>query len=175
MKAAYYPILRIVITLLMGVFMIIFPQSILMYIAFVMGLMLIIPGAIQLLRYLIVCCKRNRRDRRYNPMKFPILATLCVIAGIMIIVFADVIVKIFSLLLAAALIVAGGYEIIMIARSQRRNVVGYYIMPALLALLGIFILVNPLELLPKIIVIMFGAGAIVYSINEIVYMARLEQ
>lgn len=175
MKAAYYPILRIVVTLLLGVFMIIYPNSFLSYIAIVAGLILIIPGLIQLLRYLIVCSKRNRRDRRYNPMKFPIVATLCIAAGAAIIIFANNIIGIFSLLLAVVLIYAGINEIVKIIRSRRKKKFGYYVMPALLAILGVFILVNPLNLLPNIIVIMFGVGAIVYSINEIIYLARLEQ
>lgn len=175
MKSAYYPILRIVLIILIGIFMIIYPESILKYIAVVIGLLLLIPGAIQLIRYLIVCCKRNRRDRRYNPMTFPFLATFCVLAGVAVIVFSQEIAMVFSLLLAAGLISAGGYEIGMIVKSECRNRVGYYLLPALLVLLGIFILVNPLDLLPKIMIIMFGVGAIIYGINEIVYLARIER
>jgi hypothetical protein len=63
----------------------------------------------------------------------------------------------------------------MIARSPNRNILGFYVLPALLSLLGIFILVNPLDLLPNVIVIMFGIGAIIYCINEIVYLARINK
>lgn len=173
MKAIYYPILRIVLTLLVGGAMIAFPGNVLSYIAIVVGLLFIIPGAIELLRYLIIYFRGNRRDRRNNPMRFPVIATLSIIAGIVVIAFSSQFIQIFALLLAVALIIAGGYEIIMIARSEVKNMVGFYIMPALLALLGIFILANPLDLLPNLIVIMFGVGAIIYAINEIVYLARI--
>ncbi|MBQ6939279.1 MAG: DUF308 domain-containing protein, partial [Muribaculaceae bacterium] len=106
-------------------------------------------------------------------INFPILATLCAVIGIIIIVFRHEVVKIFSLVLASALLIAGIYEIIMIARSTNRNILGFYVLPALLTLLGIFILINPLDLLPNVMVIMFGVGAIIYCINEIVYLARI--
>lgn len=175
MKSAYYPILRIVLTLIVGVFMIIFPNKVLSYIALLLGLLLLIPGTTQLLRYIIVYCKRNRRDRRYNPMTFPYLATACVVAGVAIIVFSSEIVKIFAFLLASALIFAGIYEIAMIVKSIRKNSIGYYIMPVFLILLGAFILLNPLDFLPKATVTLFGIGAIIYSINEILYMARIDR
>lgn len=174
MKTSYYPIIRIILTLIMGVLMIIFPQSILYYIAVVLGVMLIIPGVVQLTRYFIVYSKLNQRDRRYNPVKFPILATLAIIVGVLIIVFSDVIVKVFSLLLATMLILGGLYEIVMIFRSRHKMSYGYYIMPAILTLLGIFILMNPLDLIPNLIVVTFGIGSVIYCINEIIYMARIE-
>ena len=76
MKAAYYPILRIVLTLVSGIFMIIYPAGVLSYIAIIIGLLLIIPGLIQLLRYAIVFTKRNRRDRRNSPITFPFIALM---------------------------------------------------------------------------------------------------
>lgn len=173
MKPTYYPIIRIVLTLLVGIFMIISPSSVLSYIAIIVGLLLLIPGIIQLLRYAIVRFQRNRRDRRNSIINFPILATLCAVIGIIIIVFRHEVVKIFSLVLASALLIAGIYEIIMIARSTNRNIPGFYVLPALLTLLGVFILINPLDLLPNVMVIMFGVGAIIYCINEIVYLARI--
>lgn len=175
MKAAYYPILRIVLTLVSGIFMIIYPAGVLSYIAIIIGLLLIIPGLIQLLRYAIVFTKRNRRDRRNSPINFPFIALLCTLAGIAIIIFSDEIVKIFSFMLATGLIIAGIYEIVMILRSTTRNMIAFYILPTLLTLLGIFILANPLNMLPHMIVILFGIGAVVYSINEIIYMARISR
>ena len=170
MKPSYYPVLRIVLTLIAGVAMIMFPGRILAYIAILLGALLLIPGIVVLVRYAIVRFKRNRRDRRYNPMKFPLLALLAVIAGTAIIVMANKLSGIFSILLASALIFVGGYEIIALIRTKCNKKVSVYILPSLLVLLGIFILVNPLNLVPNLIVIMFGIGAIVYCINEVVYI-----
>ena len=78
-------------------------------------------------------------------------------------------------MLATGLIIAGIYEIVMILRSTTRNMIAFYILPTLLTLLGIFILANPLNMLPHMIVILFGIGAVVYSINEIIYMARISR
>ncbi|MBR3951913.1 MAG: DUF308 domain-containing protein [Bacteroidaceae bacterium] len=173
MKATYYPIIRIVFTLIVGIFMIISPSSILSYIAIIIGLLLLIPGIVQLLRYAIIRFQRNHRDRRNSSIKFPVLPTACAVTGILIIVFWKEVVKIFSIVLASSLLLAGIYEIMMIARSANRNKLGYYVLPALLTLLGVFILINPLDLLPNVIVIMFGVGAIIYCINEIIYLARI--
>ena len=175
MKPTYYPIIRIVLTLTVGIFMIISPGSVLSYIAIIIGMLMLIPGIIQLLRYAIVRFQRNHRDRRNSTLKFPILSTLCALVGILIIIFSHEVVKIFSLVLASSLLIAGVYEIIMIARSPNRNILGFYVLPSLLSLLGIFILVNPLDLLPNVVVIMFGIGAIIYCINEIVYLARINK
>ena len=95
MRPSYYPILRIVLTLIAGVAMILFPGEILSYIAILLGFLLIIPGAIQLIRYGVVRFKRNRRDRRYHPMKFPFIALLAVIAGVAIVVLSHELVGIF--------------------------------------------------------------------------------
>ncbi len=170
MRPSYYPILRIVLTLIAGVAMILFPGEILSYIAILLGFLLIIPGAIQLIRYGVVRFKRNRRDRRYHPMKFPFIALLAVIAGVAIVVLSHELVGIFSILLASALIFVGGYEILALIRTKNKLKVAVYLLPTLLILLGIFILVNPLHLIPSMIVIMFGVGAIIYSINEVVYL-----
>lgn len=175
MNPSYYPILRIVITLIAGIAMIIFPSQILSYIAILLGMLLIIPGAVQLIRYMIVRFKRSRRDRRNNPMRFPIVATLSVIVGIVIIIFSKELAGLFSILLASALIFAGVYEIVSLVRTKSNNKLAVYILPSVLVLLGIFILANPLNLIPNLIVIMFGIGSIIFSINEIVYLMLMER
>ncbi|MBO7317486.1 MAG: hypothetical protein J6U43_02055 [Bacteroidales bacterium] len=136
-------------------------------------MLLLIPGLVQILRYFIVRFQRNHRNRRNTTIKFPILATLCALAGVAIIIFWREVVMIFSLVLASGMLIAGVYELIMIARSVLRNQVGFYILPATLTLLGVFILINPLDLLPNMMVVMFGVGAIMYCINEIIYLARI--
>ncbi len=170
MNPSYYPILRIVLTLAAGVAMILFPGEILAYIAILLGFLLIIPGVTQLIRYAIVRFKRNRRDRRYHPMKFPFVALLAVMAGVTLVVLSHKLAGIFSILLASALIFVGGYEIMALIRTRSKHKVAIYLLPALLILLGVFILINPLHLIPNVIVIMFGIGAIIYSINEVVYL-----
>ena len=72
-----------------------------------------------------------------------------------------------------SLIIAGIYEIAMIVRSNVKGKWGFYVMPVSLSLLGIFILSNPLELLPHLIIVMFGVGAVIYAINELIYIARI--
>ena len=172
MKASYYPLLRIVLTLVTGIFMIVSPDSVLTYIAYIIGLLLIVPALIQLMRYALVRFQRNSGSAF---MTFPILSLLCAISGLFIILFSHEIVKVFSLLLASGLLIAGIYEIVLIARSANRNTLGYYILPIILTLMGIFIISNPLDLLPHVIVIMFGIGAIIYSISEIIYLVRISR
>lgn len=173
MKPIYYPILRVVLTLLVGIAMIAFPGSILTYLATVVGLLFILPGVVEWLRYLIINLKRSRRARRNNHMRFPLLATLSIVVGVIIMCFSVEFLKIFSFVLAVSLIIAGIYEIAMIVRSNVKGKWGFYVMPVSLSLLGIFILSNPLELLPHLIIVMFGVGAVIYAINELIYIARI--
>ena len=173
MKPTYYPILRIVLTLIAGIFMIVSPSSVLAYIAFIVGLLLFIPGAMQLIRYAFIRLQRNRRDRRNSTLKFPILSALCALSGIIIMIFWQETVMIFSLVLASGMLIAGVYETTLIARSEHRNILGYYIVPAILTLLAIFILINPLDMLPNMMVVLYGIGSLLYAISEIVYYARI--
>ena len=173
MKPTYYPILRIVLTLIAGIFMIVSPSNVLAYIAFVVGLLLFIPGLVQLMRYAIIRLQRNRRNRRNSTLKFPVLSALCALSGVLIMIFWQEMVMIFSLVLASGMLIAGVYEVVMIVRSEHRNILGYYIVPAILTLLAIFILINPLDMLPNMMIILYGIGAILYAISEIVYWARI--
>lgn len=175
MKPIYSSLLRIVIALLIGILMITNPQFILSYIALVLGLLLIIPALVVLLRYIIVHCRTNRRDRRNNPIAFPFLATLSIIAGIAIIVFQKEITMLLGYVLAVGLILVGTYEIVSLFRAKERLNIAFYIMPILLIILGIFIIINPLDLLANVIIILFGCGLVVYSINEFIYLARVEK
>lgn len=170
MRPTYYPILRIVLTFLAGIAMIMFPGEILSYIAILVGLLFIIPGVVIMIRYMIVRFKRNHRVRRNNTMKFPFIAMLAVIVGSVIVIMSNELSSIFSILLASALIFVGGYEVIVLMRTKLGKKISVYILPSLLILLGIFILANPLNLIPNMIVTMFGIGAIIYCINEVVYL-----
>ena len=174
-KPTYYPILRIVLTLIAGVFMIVAPGRVLTYIAYVVGVLLMVPGLVLLVRYAMVRWQRNQRYRRNHAVPFPVLALLCTIAGLSIIVFSQEIVEMLSLVLAVGLLIAGIYEIVMIAGSPCRYIPTFYIVPVVLTLFGVFVLINPLYLLPHVIVVLFGVGAVMYSICEIIYMTRINR
>ena len=73
------------------------------------------------------------------------------------------------------LFIAGIYEIVMIAGSPCRHLPTFYIVPVVLTLLGVFVLINPLYLLPHVIVVLFGVGAVMYSICEIIYITRINR
>lgn len=169
MKPMLNPLLRIIPALLVGIFMIAWPQQALCYIAIVLGLVLLIPGLIQVTRYIVMRTDKSRRVRRNNTMTFPVISTLCMLTGIAILCFPGTVACIFIYLLGAFLVFASIYEILFLALLGRHVPGGYYVLPILLLLTGILILVNPFTVTESLLVTIFGAGAIVYSVSEVFY------
>ena len=172
MKPLSNPLLLIIPSLAIGIFMLVWPAQALHYIAIALGLALLIPSLIQVIRYILMRTDRSRRTRRNSTMTFPVISTLCMLTGIAILCFPGTVARIFIYLLGAFLIFAGIYEILFLALLGRHVPRGYYILPILLLLTGILILVNPFTVTENILVTFFGAGAIVYSLSEMIYYLK---
>ena len=175
MKRYYNLLLRIIPTFIVGLFMVVFPQKALHYIALALGLVLLIPGVIKLIQYIIIRTQRSRRSRRNSKMTFPFMATFCTLSGIAILAYPSVVAKIFIYLLGAIIVFAGGYEILFLRLSKRNIPYGYYILPIFQLLIGLFILLNPLNVTERLIVTVFGIGAILYSLSEIICTLRFRR
>ncbi len=175
MKPLYNPLIYIILAFVLGIFMIVFPNYALHYIAIVLGLTLLIPGIIQMIRYIIEHSDKSRRIRRNSTLRFPILAALSILAGIAIICFPATVAKIFIYLLAASLVFAGIYEIVFLSLLHRRIPVGYYILPILILITGILLLLNPLSITKAVLVTIFGWGSIVYGISELIYYIKFRR
>lgn len=175
MRPLYNPLIHIALALALGIFMVVWPEQALHYIAIALGLTLLIPGIIQMVRYIIEHSDKSRRIRRNSTMRFPIIALLSMLGGIAILCFPATVAKICIYLLAAFLVFAGGYEIIFLALLQRKIPYGYYILPILILLTGILLLINPLSVTQTVIVAVFGWGSIVYSISELIYYIKFKR
>ena len=175
MKPLYNPLIHIILAFVLGIFMILFPDYALHYIAIVLGLILLIPGIVQVVRYIIEHTDKSRRMRRNSSLRFPLLALLCVIAGVAIICFPTTVAKIFIYLLAAFLVFVGIYEIVFLVQLHRNIPMGYYILPILILVTGILLLLNPLSITKAVLVTVFGGGAIVYGISELIYYIKFKQ
>ncbi len=172
MKPPYNPLIQIVPMIIIGAMMMIWPQLVLHYISFVLGLLLLIPSSIYIIRYTIQHSKRSRRNRRNSTTTFPYLSLLCALAGVAMMWFPDVITQIFIYLLGAFLIIMGGYRMIFLLPLRQYIPFGFFFPAILLILVGTFFLINPLELTENIIITLFGAGIILYGINELVYYLK---
>lgn len=169
MKPFSNPLLRIIPALIIGIPMIVWPKQTLHYIAIILGLVLLLPGLIQTIRYILMRTDKSRRVRRNSTMTFPFISTLCLLTGIAILCYPGTVARIFIYLLGAFLAFAGIYEILFLALLRRRLPAGYYILPILLLLTGISILINPFTVTENILMTIFGAGTILYSLSETIY------
>ncbi len=172
MKVIYAPITRIIPALLIGVIMVLFPHQALHYIAILLGLLLLIPGVIQLVRYTIAHTKRSRRLRRNSTITFPIIATIFSLIGIAILCFPAQTATLAMYLLGAALVFAGAYEILFLALRKQHIHTLYYVIPILLVVVGVFLLINPLAIAEQIVVRIFGISIILHAIIEIIYFIK---
>ena len=175
MKPMYNPLIHIILAFVLGIFMIAFPDYALHYIAIVLGLTLLIPGIIQVIRYLIEHSDKSRRNRLNSTLRFPMLATLSILAGVAIICFPATVAKIFIYLLAASLVFAGIYEIIFLSLLHRSIPIGYYILPILILITGILLFFNPLSITKAVMVAVFGIGSIAYGVSELIYYIKFRQ
>ncbi len=172
MKNKFLPLLRIIIVFILGVLLIIYPTLTSNIMLIIMGLMFIIPGAIQILRYYIVKRKHSRRDNSTNSLSFPYFSLLCILIGILFIIFISSLNRIFPGLLAAALIFAGAYKIYQMLRSPKKVRSTFYITPSIIIILGLFVFINPFTITNKALVIIFGISAIIYCIDEVIRLSQ---
>lgn len=157
-------IVRSICVLLMGVLFLVLGDSALSILVMAVGALLMLPGLVSLVSYI-----RHIAQRRM----FPLAALGSFILGLWMIVAPAVFVGFFMYVIGGVLVALGIYQLAGLSVSNRVLPVAWplYVLPALVLLLGIFVLFNPFEAAALPFILM-GIGCIISALNDVIAAVR---
>ena len=167
-----YAMLRGITALLIGVLLVFWSQSAVLYLIMAIGCLFLIPGLLSLLTYF-------RKPSLVGNRRFgwaQVLGVGSILFGLCLIVSPVFFEKSLMYALGIILSYAGLSEIIQLvsARQWVRVPGGFYVTPVLVMLLGIFILFNPIES-ANLPFILLGIGCMVYGLSDMVNVIKFRQ
>ncbi len=157
-------ILRSILGIVLGLLLIIWPEVAITYLVIMIGIFFIIPGLYALITYLF----RDKAADTYSGM-FPVISIGSILLGIWLVVMPDFFVGTFMYLLGILLIIAGIQQTYYLIKARKWSHVSYlfFILPAIIFIIGIMILVYPFGAAKNTFII-FGVASLLYGINEMI-------
>ncbi len=157
-------ILRSILGVVLGILLIMWPEIAITYLVIAVGIFFIIPGLYSIISYIF----RDRELNAYSPL-FPIIGAGSLLFGIWLVVMPNFFVGVFMYILGALLIIAGIQQTVMLVKARKWSVVpfGYYIIPALIFIIGIMILFYPFQAAANTFII-FGVAIMLYGVSELI-------
>lgn len=160
MKRLSYSFLRAICALVIGLILVLFPNEAGDYFVITIGVVFLIPSLISIVAYFT-------EKAGYRP-PFPLLAIGSLLFGLWLIImpgfFADFLTYVLGFILTM-----GGVQQIASLMSARRWMpvpAGFYVVPVLILLAGLFSLFNPVGVRSTIFMVI-GISAIVYACSEL--------
>lgn len=165
MKQMNYSLIRTVFALIIGLVLVIWPDTASDYLVITIGVLFIIPGLISLIGYFT----NNRASNR----RFPIEGLGSLLFGVWLVIMPQFFADLLMYLLGAILILGGAQQIyaVVIARRWTTVPMGFYVLPVLILLTGLFILFDPVKARNTAFLII-GIASIVYAVTELVNWFR---
>ena len=160
MKRLSYSFLRAICALVIGLILVLFPNEAGDYFVITIGVVFLIPSLISIVAYFT--------EKAEYRTSFPLLAIGSLLFGLWVIImpgfFADFLTYVLGFIL-----VMGGVQQVATLMSARRWMpvpAGFYRVPVLILLAGLFSLFNPVGVRSTIFIII-GASSIVYACSEL--------
>lgn len=165
MKRMNYSLIRTVFALIIGLVLVIWPNTASDYLVITIGVLFIIPGLISLIGYFTSDRTLNRR--------FPVEGLGSLLFGVWLVIMPDFFANLLMYVLGVILILGGAHQIYAVAIARRWTNVpaGFYVLPALILLAGLLILFNPVEARNSAFLII-GIASIVYAVTELINWFR---
>lgn len=162
MKAVSSAVVRGILTVLLGLALIIWPEEAIKYLVITIGILFILPGLFSIIAYFT-------HSREFSTARFPIEGAGSILLGIWLVAMPAFFVNILMYILGAFLLLASIQQFLTLFRARKYYGVpwGFYVVPSLLLILGIIILLNPFET-ASVVFILFGGAIFVYGISELV-------
>lgn len=157
-------ILRGVLALVVGLVLVMWPESAVIYMIMVIGACFLLPGIYSIVGYFL----RNKEDETASPL-FPLEGLGSLLFGGWLLLMPGFFAGILMYLLGAVLILAGIQQIGTLVRARKWSAVpyGFYILPSLILLVGVVILVYPMDVMANTLMI-FGIATLFYGANELI-------
>ena len=164
-----FALLRGLTALLLGLLLVFWSQSAVLYLIMVVGCFFLIPGILSLWSH-------YRRSSVEGSSRFgwsQVLGIGSILFGLCLIINPVFFEKSLMYALGIILSYAGLSEIIQLATARQwmRVPGGFYVVPILVMLVGIFILFNPIES-ANVPFIILGIGCMVYGISDMINVIR---
>lgn len=163
MKQLNNAVLRSIFAILLGLVLILWPETAIHYLVMTIGALFMVPGIISLINYL----SRDKRESSYT--MFPVDSIGSLLLGSWLILMPGFFVDILMYLLGAVLIIAGLQQIISLFHARKWSTVpvGFYLLPTLILITGGMIIYNPAAIAANTFII-FGVAMLIYGINELI-------
>lgn len=160
--------LRALIALAVGIMMVVNPGEALTAVVKVIAAFLLASGLVSL-----VVGLRNKKDGSLPLMSFNALVD--VLLGLFLFVFPGFVAKFMIYLIGFTLLAFGVVQILALASARKLTGLGFgaFVLPAIVTLVGGFILFNPFA--ESVMVMITGAALVVYGASELLSSWRMKK
>ena len=164
MKTMNYSLIRILFALVIGLVLVLWPNTAASYIVITIGVAFLIPGVISLFSFF----GRKRSEHEPAP-RFPIEGIGSLLFGLWLIVMPEFFADVLMFLLGFILIMGGVQQIASLSMARRWTPVpgGFYVIPVLILIAGIVALFNPTGARNTAFMII-GVSSLVYAVSELI-------
>lgn len=168
MKNFNYSFIRIVFSLIMGLFLILYPDTASTYLIIAIGAIFLIPGIFGIMAYAL-----RKSNSKGVKLRFPLEAVGSVLLGLALFIFPDKLTVFFLHLISIVVILLGVQQIFLLFKSRKFVAIpwGYYILPLLSIGAGIYVLVNASKEMINNLFVVIGVIYLFYCVVEIINWA----
>lgn len=168
MKMMNYSVIRGICAVVIGLLLVVWPETAILYLVISIGALFLIPGLVSIVSYVM-----NGRKMR---LPFPIVSVGSSLFGLWLMISPAFFVGILMYVLGVVLVFAGISQIITLlnTRSWTPVATGYFVIPVLVLLAGIVVLLNPFAA-ATIPFIILGVSCMVYGISDIINRIRFRK
>lgn len=168
MKMMNYSVIRGICAVVIGLLLVVWPETAILYLVISIGALFLIPGLVSIVSYVM-----NGRKMR---MPFPIVSVGSSLFGLWLMISPAFFVGILMYVLGVVLVFAGISQIITLlnTRSWTPVATGYFVIPVLVLLAGMVVLLNPFAA-ATIPFIILGVSCMVYGISDIINRIRFRK
>ena len=182
MKIFQSSIFRALCAIVIGVLLVKFPQDGVTWLTMAIGAMFLLSGIIALIAYwhakrhageYTITDQQGRVIRGGQPT-FPIVGAGSVILGLVLTLSPNAFVNGLMYMLAAVLILGGVTQLMALIAARRlgRIPFGYWVMPSLILLTGLFVILKPMES-AELPLLILGWCSILYGVVELINALKI--
>ena len=162
--------LRALVVLGMGIALVMYSQDVARYVVQGIGVLFILPGLITAFGAI----SKDNYERSVSVMPI-IVGGGSVLMGVVLLLFPEYFISILLYILAVLLLVGSTmqiYQLVKMSREGMKSGMIYYVFPVTIFLVGLYILLNPMETasLPFLFV---GYAAILFGVIELLMLMRV--
>jgi len=168
MKRMNFSMMRCVSAIVMGVLLMVWPETAIIYLVIAIGTMFFLPSLFTMIGYFM--------KGRQLGMYFPIVGLGSLLFGLWLMISPAFFVGILMYVLGVLLVFAGISQIggLLGDRSHATVPFGYYVMPVFILLAGLVVLVNPFAV-ASIPFIILGISSTAYGLSELINIYKFRR